>query len=392
MAPGRARGFNRAMATLELRGVGKTYPDGTEAVRDLDVTVEDGQLFVIVGPSGCGKSTVLRMIAGLEEVTTGDVVIDGVHVNAMGPRERDVAMAFQAYALYPHMTVAENIGFALKLAGMHSDELDRRVHAIARTLELSDVLERSPARLSGGQQQRVALGRSIIRAPRLLLMDEPLSNLDAHLRTEARYEILRTQRRLSTTTVYVTHDQTEAMALGDEVAVMRSGRVVQHGSPHDIYRRPVDVFVARFMGSPPMNILRARVAIQDGQAALEMGEQALRLDPAVLAETPELAALDRQHVAVGIRPESLHPDPSGQLAVGVMASEGLGGDRLVHATIDAPGVDVAGTEVVVSREWRSTITVRVPADAAISLWEPLVLGVDTSGICLFDLDTGKRIR
>ncbi len=379
------------MSTLELRGVGKTFPDGFQAVRDLDVTVDDGELFVIVGPSGCGKSTVLRMVAGLEAVTVGEVVIDGVRVNAMGPQQRDVAMAFQAYALYPHMSVAENIGFSLKMAGLHSNEVDRRVRETARLLDLADVLERSPRHLSGGQQQRVAMARAIIRDPRLLLMDEPMSNLDARLRAHGRAEILRMHRRLSTTTMYVTHDQVEAMALGDRIAVMRDGRVVQCASPVEVYHRPVDLFVAQFMGSPPMNIVRATLAISGSRAALAVGSQSVALDANALVTAPELAGMDRRQVAVGIRPESLRYDTSGQLVAGVVATEGHGPDRLVHATIDAPGVSVVGNRLVVGSDPTSMITVPVPVRDAINLWKPLVLRVDPSDILLFDLTTGRRI-
>src|ERR671914_954382 len=243
------------MAEIQLREVTKRYPDGTEAVKQVSLEIGDGEFMILVGPSGCGKSTALRMIAGLEEISEGELIIGGEVVNDLAPRDRDIAMVFQNYALYPHMTVRENMGFALKLAKVDSGEINQRVEEAARILDLEPHLDRKPANLSGGQRQRVAMGRAIVRSPKAFLMDEPLSNLDAKLRVQMRTEVSRIQQRLGTTTVYVTHDQTEAMTLGDRVAVMRSGELQQVGSPMDLYNDPVNLFVAGFIGSPAMNFI-----------------------------------------------------------------------------------------------------------------------------------------
>src|SRR5918994_4836124 len=246
------------MAEIQLNHVWKRYPDGFEAVKDVELHVADGEFMILVGPSGCGKSTALRMIAGLEEISEGDLVIGGEVVNDLAPRDRDIAMVFQNYALYPHMTVRENMGFALKLGKVDSAEFNKRVEEAARILDLEPHLERKPANLSGGQRQRVAMGRAIVRSPKAFLMDEPLSNLDAKLRVQMRTEVSRIQQRLETTTVYVTHDQVEAMTLGDRVAVMRGGIIQQVDSPKNLYEKPRNLFVAGFIGSPSMNFLPAR--------------------------------------------------------------------------------------------------------------------------------------
>jgi multiple sugar transport system ATP-binding protein len=248
------------MAEIELRGVTKRYPDGTEAVKAIDLEIGDGEFMILVGPSGCGKSTALRMIAGLEDISDGELMIGGEVVNALAPKDRDIAMVFQNYALYPHMTVRENMGFALKLAKVAQGEIDSKVEEAARILDLQDHLDRKPANLSGGQRQRVAMGRAIVRDPKAFLMDEPLSNLDAKLRVQMRTEVARIQRRLGTTMVYVTHDQTEAMTLGDRVAVMRAGVIQQVDSPKVLYEEPINLFVAGFIGSPAMNFLPARLS------------------------------------------------------------------------------------------------------------------------------------
>ena len=247
------------MAEIELRGVTKRYPDGTEAVKNIDLTIRDGELMILVGPSGCGKTTTLRMIAGLEEITSGTLRIGGRVVNNLVPKDRDIAMVFQSYALYPHMSVRENMGFALRLAKVKRREIDTRVSDAAMTLDLSEHLDRKPANLSGGQRQRVAMGRAIVRDPQAFLMDEPLSNLDAQLRVQMRIEVARLQQRLGTTTVYVTHDQVEAMTLGHRVAVMNQGLIQQVDTPQGLYNDPVNLFVARFIGSPPINLLPARL-------------------------------------------------------------------------------------------------------------------------------------
>src|ERR687895_1611969 len=257
------------MAEIQLREVTKRYPDGTEAVKQVSLDIGDGEFMILVGPSGCGKSTALRMIAGLEEISEGDLIIGGERVNELGPRERDIAMVFQNYALYPHMTVRDNMGFALKLAKEPQGEIDRRVNEAAKILDLEQHLDRKPANLSGGQRQRVAMGRAIVRSPKAFLMDEPLSNLDAKLRVQMRTEVSRIQQRLGTTTVYVTHDQTEAMTLGDRVVVLRSGRVQQVGPPQELYDNPRNLFVAGFIGSPGMNFMPA--SVEDSTLALPFG-------------------------------------------------------------------------------------------------------------------------
>src|SRR3954469_23650789 len=247
------------MAEITLRGVTKRYPDGTEAVKSIDLDIRDGEFMILVGPSGCGKSTALRMIAGLEEISDGDLIIGGERVNDLAPRDRDIAMVFQNYALYPHMTVRDNMGFALKLAKVDQNEINTKVEEAARILDLEAHLDRKPANLSGGQRQRVAMGRAIVRDPKSFLMDEPLSNLDAKLRVQMRTEVARIQQRVGTTTVYVTHDQTEAMTLGDRVAVMRAGVLQQVDAPQELYQHPINLFVAGFMGSPSMNFFSATV-------------------------------------------------------------------------------------------------------------------------------------
>jgi len=280
------------MAEIVLDHVSKRFPDGYEAVKDMNLEIKDGEFMILVGPSGCGKSTALRMIAGLEDISEGELRIGDQVVNDMAPRDRDIAMVFQSYALYPHMTVRENMAFPLKLAGVPADEIKRKVEAAAQTLDLAQHLDRKPANLSGGQRQRVAMGRAIVRDPKAFLMDEPLSNLDAKLRVQMRTEVSRLQQELGTTTVYVTHDQTEAMTLGDRVAVMRSGVLQQVGSPSELYERPKNLFVAGFIGSPAMNFMPATV--EGGKVKLPFGEVPL----------PEHLSGASGEVIAGLRPES----------------------------------------------------------------------------------------
>ncbi|HVL97015.1 MAG TPA: sn-glycerol-3-phosphate ABC transporter ATP-binding protein UgpC [Solirubrobacteraceae bacterium] len=285
------------MAEIELKGVWKRYPDGFEAVKNMDLQIGDGEFMILVGPSGCGKSTALRMIAGLEDISEGDLLIGGERVNDLEPRDRDIAMVFQNYALYPHMTVRENMGFALKLAKVPKEEIDTKVEEAAKILDLQPHLDRKPANLSGGQRQRVAMGRAIVRNPKSFLMDEPLSNLDAKLRVQMRTEVSRIQSRLGTTTVYVTHDQTEAMTLGDRVAVMRAGIIQQVASPKVLYEDPVNLFVAGFIGSPSMNFLPGR--LEGDSVRLPFGDAPLPNHVRQRLKAPAGA----QDVIVGIRPE-----------------------------------------------------------------------------------------
>src|SRR3954471_23852178 len=286
------------MADIQLKEVWKRYPDGFEAVKDMNLSIGDGEFMILVGPSGCGKSTALRMIAGLEDISEGELAIGGERVNELGPRERDIAMVFQNYALYPHMTVRDNMGFALKLAKTSKDEINKKVDEAARILDLTQLLDRRPANLSGGQRQRVAMGRCIVRDPKAFLMDEPLSNLDAKLRVQMRTEVARLQRRLGTTMVYVTHDQTEAMTLGDRVAVMRSGLLQQLDSPAELYAHPVNLFVAGFIGSPAMNFLPAK--LEEGCLRTAIGDIPVTDQ---LRQNLESKKVERE-VLLGVRPEN----------------------------------------------------------------------------------------
>src|SRR5215208_7592038 len=271
------------MAQIEFDSVSKVYDDGTQAVYDLDLAIEDAELMVVVGPSGCGKTTALRMLAGLEEISDGEIRIGERIVNDLTPKDRDIAMVFQNYALYPHMTVEQNLAFGLKLRKLPKDEVKQRVRQAAETLEIEEFLKRKPRALSGGQRQRVAMGRAIVREPQAFLMDEPLSNLDAKLRVQVRAEISALQRDLGTTTVYVTHDQVEAMTMGHRVAVMRKGELQQVDAPEELYERPVNLFVAGFIGSPAMNLLEARLEERDGTVEAAVGEQRIALDPELLS-------------------------------------------------------------------------------------------------------------
>jgi multiple sugar transport system ATP-binding protein len=352
------------MATLTLRGVRKSY--GTfEAIKGIDLDVADRELVVFVGPSGCGKSTLLRMIAGLEEITGGELAIDGKRVNEVGPADRGLAMVFQSYALYPHMTVRQNMGFALRMAGVPSAERDRKVAEAARILQLEPYLDRKPKELSGGQRQRVAIGRAIVRNPKIFLFDEPLSNLDAALRGQMRIELTRLHEDLNATMIYVTHDQVEAMTLADKIVVLHAGQVEQVGAPLDLYHRPANLFVAGFIGSPRMNLLTARVVEADeSRVAVELdgGGPQVALPPRWEGARPG------QSVTLGIRPESLRPHADGPLSGQVRLPERLGGLTLLHVTL------AGGGAVVVQMEGSS------PARAH----EPIRLAVDGTACHLFD--------
>jgi multiple sugar transport system ATP-binding protein len=332
------------MARISLEHVGKVYPDGTEAVRELDLEIADGELMVLVGPSGCGKTTALRMVAGLEEITTGEIRIGDAVVNRLPPRERDVAMVFQNYALYPHKTVYENIAFPLRVRKLPGDEVDRRVRRVAHLLDLEENLERKPRQLSGGQRQRVAMGRAIVREPQAFLMDEPLSNLDAKLRTQMRSEIALIQRELQVTTIYVTHDQVEAMTLGTRVAVLRKGELLQVGPPQALYDRPANIFVAGFIGSPAMNFVEAELAREDGAFVARIGGQVIALDDDEAAGRPRLEASVGRKVVLGVRPEHLQDAtlvsaPERRRFRGeVQLKESLGAEAIVHFQVEAAPV------------------------------------------------------
>jgi multiple sugar transport system ATP-binding protein len=381
--------------------VSKQYARGQEAIAELNLEIADGELVVLVGPSGSGKSTALRMIAGLEGISSGEVWIGDRVVNDLAPGDRDVAMVFQNYALYPHMTVRANIGFALKLAGMRRPEIERRVYEAAAALELEELLERKPAQLSGGQRQRVAMGRAIVREPQAFLMDEPLSNLDAKLRVQTREEIAELQRRLGVTTVYVTHDQTEALTLGDRIAVLRSGRLQQVGSPDELYLRPANLFVAGFIGSPAMNLVAGTVS--DGVIELPFARLPLdeRLKPAF-----ERTGGARD-VIVGVRPEDLEPVGAGTNGGGlrfdalVDTVESTGADLYAHVRIDgelagpdcvdAVATEAAGTAPSRARDGARRIVARLDRTTGARPGARMTLGAESARIYLFDAASGSAL-
>jgi multiple sugar transport system ATP-binding protein len=396
------------VSEIELDGITKRYQDGTTAVRSLDLSIADGELMVLVGPSGCGKTTALRMVAGLEEITDGTILIDGQPVNDMEPRDRDIAMVFQSYALYPHLSVRDNMAFSLKYRKTPKAEIRRRVDEAARILELEELLGRKPRQLSGGQRQRVAMGRAIVRQPRAFLMDEPLSNLDAKLRVQMRAEIAKLQRSLGVTTIYVTHDQTEAMTLGSRVAVLRHGVLQQVAAPQELYSRPGNLFVAGFIGSPAMNLIEASLEPGDGGPEVVFGPHRLLVPAAVLREH---AALDRylgRKVVLGIRPEHLEdaalvPDAAAEsvLDVTVELREELGAEVNAHCTVGVPPVQVAGVAIGDTEPDAAEIeeVPQIPALIArldprttIREGEPARVYVDLSSLHFFDPDTGESLR
>jgi multiple sugar transport system ATP-binding protein len=389
------------MADIRLDGVTKCYPNGFEAVTEIDLEVNDGDFLVLVGPSGCGKSTLLRMIAGLEDITEGDLVIDDRIVNDESPKDRDIAMVFQNYALYPHMTVRKNIGYSLKLAKVPKPEINRRVEEAAALLELTDLLERKPGLLSGGQRQRVAMGRAIVRQPAAYLMDEPLSNLDAKLRVQMRAEIAKIQRDLGVTTIYVTHDQVEAMTMGTRVAVLKDGVLQQVANPQELYDRPINSFVAAFIGSPSMNLYKGRLDTADGSTTISFGSQSLPVPPEMLDANPELAQSSGRDVVIGIRPEAfsetvLNGESRPTVEVIVELIESLGSEVVVHTAIDAPAADIDDPDLVgaapLPDDDGARCIVRLPPKTAPNIGEPLKLAVDTSDLQIFDASTGLTLR
>ncbi|MGO8799956.1 MAG: ABC transporter ATP-binding protein [Roseiarcus sp.] len=389
------------MAQIVFDNVSKLYAEGLHAVRSLTLAIEDGEFLVLVGPSGCGKSTALRMVAGLEDISEGRILVGGAVANDLSPRERNIAMVFQSYALYPHLTVAENIGFGLRVRGVAKSEVAAKVKATAQILELSDYLGRKPAQLSGGQRQRVAMGRAIVREPHAFLMDEPLSNLDARLRVQMRAEIARIQRMTGVTTIYVTHDQIEAMTMGDRVAVMNHGVLQQLGAPRALYHEPANLFVASFIGSPAINLLEGRVSSCESGYALALGTETLALPPALLDRKPAIADYAGRTVAVGLRPEALTvaaPDgPSAAISGAVAFIEDLGASLLVHFDIDAPparlggdGVDDEAAEFG-SRGDRARVRAMVDGFSAIREGDRLPIALDLERLHLFDRKTGLAI-
>jgi multiple sugar transport system ATP-binding protein len=396
------------MAQIELDSVTKVYSDGTEAVSALDLEIGDGEFVVLVGPSGCGKTSVLRMVAGLEEVSSGHVRIGGRVVNHLLPKDRDIAMVFQNYALYPHMSVFDNMAFGLRQRKMPKDEIARRVTMAARTLGLADALGKKPRTLSGGQRQRVAMGRAIVREPQAFLMDEPLSNLDAKLRVEMRAEIARIQRRLGVTTVYVTHDQTEAMTMGDRVAVMRKGLLQQLDSPQALYERPTNLFVAEFIGSPAMNLVEARLTLADGALVASFGSHALRVGNSILVKRPALHSFAGRTVVLGIRPEHVEDarlvsgaPPQSTLDAVTDIREDMGAEVYVHLSLGVPPVHRPDVDEAVAEEGAEPGTPVTAAPAFVGRLgpetnaregEPITLVVKPDRLYFFDPDTGEAIQ
>jgi multiple sugar transport system ATP-binding protein len=421
------------VSTITLEGLTKVYATGVKALDGLDLHIDDGEFVVLVGPSGCGKTTALRMVAGLEQITSGTVRFGDQVVNGISPRYRDIAMVFQNYALYPHLTVAENIGFALKNKKIPKPERDVRIRSAAAVLGLSEFLNRRPAQLSGGQRQRVAMGRAIVRDPSVFLMDEPLSNLDARLRVQMRSEILRVHKRIGAATLYVTHDQTEAMTMGDRVAVLRAGLLQQYGPPRELYDNPANLFVASFLGSPAMNLYEASLDTAsldtvERTASVALGSQRLALPAAVLRERPDLAAYHGRKIIVGIRPESLTSVPAADdqgagpadggtandvpasrstasgtaaatLTVDVKLVEALGSEHLVYFSVDAPrvrgddevqaGDQVAEGEIIATGTPNGTA--RVDPRSAIKPGTRVTFAVHTTRLHFFDPDTHLAI-
>jgi multiple sugar transport system ATP-binding protein len=398
------------MAAVVLDKVNKQYENGFHAVKDLDLDVADGEFLVLVGPSGCGKSTALRMVAGLEDISTGTLRIGDRVVNTLSSRERDIAMVFQSYALYPHMSVADNIAYGLKIRRLDKAEIDRRVKKAADMLELGPLLERKPKQLSGGQRQRVAMGRAIVREPQVFLMDEPLSNLDAKLRVQMRSEISQVQRDLDVTTLYVTHDQTEAMTMGDRIALMKAGVLQQLGNPQHLYDHPDNIFVAGFIGSPPMNMALAGIERQGESLWLRFGGAVLEVPAAVVAERSALSSYVGRNVAVGIRSEDMEDarlvrdaPAESRLRAKINLIEALGSEIVVHFSVQAPKVVTADTKAL--EEDAHTDEVALPhADegtpfvasfaprSRVRAGDEVEIVVDRERMHFFDPETGLAIR
>ena len=386
------------MAEITLENVVKRYPDGALAVDNFNLTIADGEFIILVGPSGCGKSTTLNMVAGMEDITAGKLIIDGEVVNDKAPKDRDIAMVFQSYALYPHMTVGENMGFPLKLAGVDKATIRQKVEEAAKMLELTQHLERRPSNLSGGQRQRVAMGRAIVRQPKAFLMDEPLSNLDAKLRVQMRTQVSKIQKSLGTTTLYVTHDQTEAMTLGDRVVVMRGGVVQQVGSPSFLYDHPTNLFVAGFIGSPSMNFLSGTLG--NGVVTTALGEAPL---PDSVRQQVERSGGGRE-VIVGIRPEHFEDagivgdKPGGRFRADIDLVEAMGSDNFAYFTVEQhtarnadlddlakdTGVDMAAGD-------KTSITARLDAVSHVKRGQGADLWYDTQKLQIFDAKSGENL-
>ena len=397
------------MATLSLRSISKEFPGGVAALQDFSIDVESGEFVVLLGPSGCGKTTALRIVAGLEDPTGGAVLLDGEDITDLPEGDRDVAMVFQNYALYPHMTVAENLSFPLKIAKMSRPDVEARVREVAGMLGLADLLDRRPDKLSGGQRQRVAMGRAIVRKPQVFLMDEPLSNLDAKLRQHMREELLHLQRDLSTTTLYVTHDQAEAMTLGHRIVVLRDGVLQQLGRPKDVFAMPANLFVATFVGSPAMNLLSGTLSSDGAGTVVRAGEQTVPLDDAELARQPSAKGTDGRPVVLGIRPEALSRGPAAEgrsLAGWVDTVEELGSDTFVRVLLTAvpplpssvralTGVgadDSDGGDLGRMTDGRQPIIGRFDPSVEYKPSESVTLALRRGAVCLFDAETGLWLK
>jgi multiple sugar transport system ATP-binding protein len=400
------------MASVAFESAGKVYPDGTRAVDGLSLDIADGELMVLVGPSGCGKTTAMRMVAGLEEITEGVIRIGDRVINHVSPKNRDIAMVFQNYALYPHLSVFENMAFGLKLAKTPKIQVRRRVEDVSRILGIDTLLKRKPRALSGGQRQRVAMGRAIVRRPQVFLMDEPLSNLDARLRVQTRAEVSRLQKELGVTMIFVTHDQVEAMTMGDRLAVMRKGVLQQVGTPQAVYRRPCNLFVAGFIGSPSMNFVEARLVHSGAGVLLEIGDQSVRLEPETLRERPVLEQYIGETIVLGVRAEDIHdavsdsaPGENRTLVGTLKLTEELGSEVLVHFDVEASPVltddvrelaEAIDDTVVTTLEQerakrRTTFVGRFRTGLEAHADEPVQVALETHNFHFFDRSTGAAL-
>ena len=391
------------MGAIKISSVGKIYPNGTRALEDVNIEINDGEFVVLVGPSGCGKTTLLRMVAGLEDITEGEIFIGEKIVNEVAPKDRDIAMVFQNYALYPHMSVYDNMAFSLKLRKLPKEEIDKKVKDAARTLEISELLERKPKALSGGQRQRVAMGRAIVRSPEAFLMDEPLSNLDAKLRVQMRAELGQLHTQLETTTLYVTHDQVEAMTMGDRVAVIRKGELLQIDTPREIYLYPKNIFVAGFIGSPSMNFVYADVKVSGDKAILTFAGEEINC---VGESLDKLKKVDGKQIVLGIRPEAFEDSTYAKdseytesISIKVTLLEQLGSDSYIHFYKDLKPVQTEAIEEILADEGedisvlgdQTKFIARINPNSTVKEGEELKLSIDPSKLHFFDPDSGKAL-